>query len=188
MQTKAWHDEGFFPLSIAVNLSGRQFQHHYLPDTVAAVLEATGLAPEFLELEITESVAMRNVEISTSMMRTLRGQGVKLALDDFGVGYSSLISLKQFPISTLKIDRHFVRGIAEDPVDAAIVEAVVSMGRSLRLHVVAEGVETEGQLAVLRTCRCDGMQGFLFCRPVTADAVRPLLPRMVSGDVGSSPA
>jgi len=126
-------------------------------------------------LEITESVAMRDVEFSASVMQDLRDMGVQLSIDDFGVGHSSLIYLKKFPISTLKIDQLFVRGLTTDPNDQAIATAIITMARSMNLRVIAEGVEHEDQLAFLRACQCEGIQGYLFSKPLPPDALTELL-------------
>jgi diguanylate cyclase (GGDEF)-like protein len=170
-QNKAWQQAGHTPLRMAVNLSARQFHQHNLLEMVSAVLADTGLDPAYLELEITESVAMRDVEFSTSVMCGLREMGVQLSIDDFGVGHSSLIYLKKFPINTLKIDQLFVRGLTTDLNDQAIATAIITMARSMNLRVIAEGVESEEQLAFLRACACDGMQGYLFSKPLPADAL-----------------
>ena len=156
-------------LRIAVNLSARQFQQSNLVDMVAAVLAETGLAPELLELELTEGMLMHNVEEAVRTMLRLHAMGLRLAIDDFGTGYSSLSYLKRFPIHTLKIDRSFVRDIHTDPGDAAIVTAIVAMARSLNLEVTAEGVETAQQASFLRSLRCNLVQGFHFGRPVPAE-------------------
>jgi EAL domain-containing protein (putative c-di-GMP-specific phosphodiesterase class I) len=135
---------------------------------ILAALESSGLAPELLELELTESVVARNVQRAAKLLAVIRGLGVRLALDDFGTGYSSLAQLKRFPISTLKIDRSFVAGLPDDGEDAAITRAIIAMGRSLRMVVVAEGVETSAQQAFLQAHGCNEMQGFLFSRPLDA--------------------
>ncbi len=165
-QIRTWLDQGIMPPPIAVNLSARQFRQENLAQHVQEILEKHHLPPEYLILEITESTAMVDVEKAIAILTNLKDIGVKLALDDFGTGYSSLSYLKRLPIDQLKIDRSFVRDITTDPDDAAICIAVVGLGHNLKLSVVAEGVETEGQAQFLRENRCDEMQGFLFSRPV----------------------
>lgn len=174
-QAKAWQDAGLPPVRISVNLSARQFRQSQLPATIQAVLRETGLDPQYLELEITESDIMEHAETTITMLRELNQIGVQLAIDDFGTGYSSLSYLKQFPISTLKIDRTFVQDSVCDSNGAAIVSAMIVMAHSLRLTVVAEGVETEAELAFLSANRCDAVQGYLFCRPMPADELGELL-------------
>ena len=168
-QTKEWHDLGAGPLRVAVNLSARQFQQHDLVDMMRSVLDEVDLDPSALELEITETTAMQNADVSVEVLRALRRIGVGISIDDFGMGYSSLNYLKRFPISAVKIDRAFVNDLATDEGDAAIVSAVIGMARSLRLRVVAEGVENAAQFAFLRSRKCDEAQGFYFSRPVSAD-------------------
>jgi diguanylate cyclase (GGDEF)-like protein len=167
-QTRTWLDAGLPRLRVAVNISARQFRSPDLPQTIESILHETGLDPHDLELEITESVAMQDVELAIATLRKLKQIGVGLSIDDFGTGYSSLSYLKRFPIDRLKVDQSFVRNLTTDASDAAIVRAVITLGRSLKLKVIAEGVETKWQLEVLRRYRCDEMQGFLFSRPVPA--------------------
>ena len=174
-QARAWQLAGFPHLTMAVNLSARQFLQSDLLHQVKEALGASGLAAESLDLEITESNAMQSAELSISLLWDLKNLGVRLSMDDFGTGYSSLNYLKRFPIDRLKIDQSFVRDVTSDPDDAAIASAMIAMAHSLQLTVVAEGVETEDQLAFLRGQRCDEMQGFLFSRPVYADAFEELL-------------
>jgi diguanylate cyclase (GGDEF)-like protein/PAS domain S-box-containing protein len=164
-QMKAWHDSGFPWLRVAVNLSPRQFQDRELVSTVERVLAETGFPAPFLDLEITESTAMQNAELSLSILNRLKEMGIRISIDDFGTGYSSLSYLKRFPIDTVKIDQDFVRDLTSD--DAAIISAVISMARALNLRVIAEGVETEEQLAFLRREQCAEMQGFLYSQPLT---------------------
>ncbi len=161
---KAWADAGS-PLSVAVNLSGRQL-HPGLSYKVRAVLEDTGLDPSLLNLEITESSIMSNVEEAVEVLSAVRGLGVEVSIDDFGTGYSSLSMLRQLPIDVLKIDRTFIRDASDHPDDAALVMTIVNLAHNLRLKVVAEGVETEQQLSLLRLLRCDEYQGFLYSRPL----------------------
>ncbi len=154
---------------IAVNLSAQQWLQPHIEQQVVAALEASGLAPDLLELEITESLLMRDTDKMIDTMRRLRARGVQFAVDDFGTGYSSLSYLKRFPINQIKIDRSFVRDIPTDPDDAAIATAIIQMGKSLRLTVVAEGVETLGQLNFLREHGCDAAQGYYFSSPLSAE-------------------
>ncbi|HKR00557.1 MAG TPA: EAL domain-containing protein [Pyrinomonadaceae bacterium] len=174
-QTRRWQNIGFSNLHVAVNLSPRQFQQPDLPQLVERLLEETGLRPGCLELEVTESSVMKNTEAAISTLRELKTMGIKISIDDFGSGYSSLSYLKHLPIDVLKIDQSFVRDMTSDPKDAAIVMAVIQLAHSLQLKVVAEGVETEEQLRFLRMLRCDEMQGYLFCTPQPAEAFEQLL-------------
>lgn len=168
-QLKAWQEGGCENLRVAVNLSARQFHQCDLGEMVEAALKKTGLAPECLELEITESMLMGNVQRGIAVLQEFKKLGVRLALDDFGTGYSSLNYLKRFPVDTLKIDQSFVKRIPYDESDAAIVRAIIALARSLRLGLVAEGVETPQQLAFMRDNCCDVVQGYLFSPPVPAD-------------------
>jgi diguanylate cyclase (GGDEF)-like protein/PAS domain S-box-containing protein len=174
-QMRDWHDRGSGPIRVAVNLSARQFLQHDLVEMVRNALEETRLPASALELEITETTAMQNAEATVEVLRALRGIGVGISIDDFGMGYSSLNYLKRFPITSVKIDRAFVNDLATSDGDAAIVTAVIGMARSLRLRVVAEGVETAEQFAFLRSKECDEAQGFYFSRPGTADDVGRML-------------
>lgn len=172
----AWGQAGY-ALSIAVNLSARQFLQGNIARSVAKILQETGANPQCLELEITESMIMRNPDEAIEMMHALNGLGVKLAIDDFGTGYSSLSTLKRFPIDTLKVDRSFIQNIPNDSQDMAITEAVVQMAKSLKLAVVAEGVETEEQQVFLSELGCDYLQGYLISPPVAVGEFLPLLSR-----------
>lgn len=174
-QTRAWQKAGFRDLEIAVNLSPRQFLQADLVEAVTVALRDSQLAPECLVLEITESLLMQDVESTIATLRSLDALGVRLAIDDFGTGYSSLSYLKRFPIDQLKIDRSFVRDITTDPDDAAIVEAVIALARSLRLQVVAEGVETAAQHEFLGRSGCDDFQGYYFSTPLPAAELGRLL-------------
>ena len=165
---------GHGPLRLAVNLSARQFKQRNLLHAVAQALAETGLAAAHLELELTESMVMHDVEQATAIMANLKALGVQLSIDDFGTGYSSLAYLRRFPIDVLKIDKTFVSDITHDD-DAAIVRAIISLAHSLRLKVIAEGVETPQQLAFLRQHGCDQMQGYLFSRPLSVPAFEALL-------------
>jgi diguanylate cyclase (GGDEF)-like protein/PAS domain S-box-containing protein len=174
-QMKEWQDRGLTPRRIAINLSARQFSDRAFLDTVMRVLQDTGLDPRLLELEITESQVMRQTEGMILLLNRLAEMGVHLAIDDFGTGYSSLSYLKRLPIQMLKIDQSFIRDITVDPNDTAIVVAIINMARSLELETIAEGVETAGQLALLRSKGCRIGQGFYFSAPMGAEGLYPLL-------------
>jgi diguanylate cyclase (GGDEF)-like protein/PAS domain S-box-containing protein len=174
-QAKRWLDAGLGPLTMAVNLSPRQFRQKNLVQMVAAILAETGLPPACLELEITESTMMHRAEEAAAGLRDLHALGVQISLDDFGTGYSSLAYLHRFPVHTLKVDQSFVRDIKSDRDDAAIVSTVISLARQLKLKSLAEGVETKEQLAFLRTRGCDSFQGYLFCHPKPAAEIEALL-------------
>ncbi len=173
-QNKAWQDAGLPAVPVSVNLSMRQFLQQNLPDKVASILDRSGLRPEYLDLEITESMTM-DVQHATTCMMELTKLGVCISIDDFGTGYSSFHYLKNFPINRLKIDRSFVRDIQQDPNDAAIVAAIIAMAHNLNLQVIAEGVETEGQVEFLRKHACDEMQGFLWSPPMPAERIADML-------------
>ncbi|MFC5402716.1 putative bifunctional diguanylate cyclase/phosphodiesterase [Cohnella soli] len=166
-QMKAWQDQGFPPIVMSVNLSIRQFRQHDLSERVASVLKETGLEPQWLELEITESI-MADVAFATAMLEKLKNIGVRISIDDFGTGYSSLYYLKRFPIDKLKIDRSFVNDVLTDRNDAAIVSGISAMARNLNLKVTAEGVESAGQAAFLKEQKCQEAQGYYYSRPVPA--------------------
>ena len=177
LQNKAWQDEGLPRLRVAVNLSPRQFAHENLLQDVARVLAETGLDPAWLEFEITEGMVMRDPEHAVTLLRGLKAMGIHLSMDDFGTGYSSLSYLKRFPLDSVKIDRSFIRDIPGDGDDAAITQAIIAMAHSLRLGVIAEGVETDEQLHFLRENGCDEMQGYLFSRPLAAEQFLALMVR-----------
>jgi diguanylate cyclase (GGDEF)-like protein len=176
-QNRAWQDSGVAPLRVAVNLSARQFSQGGLVSTVADVLEESGLDPSCLELEITESLLMEDLNASLQILGELQNvaEGLRVSIDDFGTGYSSLSYLKSFPIDLLKIDQSFVRDIPGDSDDAAITAAIVGLAHSLRLGVIAEGVETEEQATFLRERGCDEAQGYYFSRPLPAGEFAELL-------------
>ena len=174
-QNQAWQDAGLPHISIAVNLSARQFRHHDLVGLVKQVLQETGLEPKYLELELTESVIMQEAVEAISTLLELKALGVQLSLDDFGTGYSSLSYLRRFPLDNLKIDRSFVKGITSNPHDTTIVKTVIALAHSLNLKVIAEGVETEEQLAFLRAHDCNEMQGYLFSKPLPPENITSLL-------------
>lgn len=167
-QNKDWQDAGYAPVRMAVNLSVRQFQEHDIAYAVKNILDETGLDAQWLELEITESMLMDRSDHSNRMLHDLNDMGVHLSIDDFGTGYSSLAYLKQLPVSTLKIDRSFVKDITTDPNDAAVVQAVVAMAHNLNLRVIAEGAETAEQVVFLHNQKCDEIQGFYFSKPVAS--------------------
>jgi diguanylate cyclase (GGDEF)-like protein/PAS domain S-box-containing protein len=174
-QNKAWQDAGLETICVSVNLSARQFREDGLVESVAEALNVMGLAPKHLELELTESIVMNSAELFITKLRALEDLGVQLSIDDFGTGYSSLSYLKRFPLHHLKIDQSFVRDIATDADDAAITSTVISLGHSLNLKVIAEGVETEEQVAFLRDHHCDEMQGYYFSKPLPAIEFASLL-------------
>ncbi len=174
-QARQWHQAGFAGLKLSVNLSSRQVQQEDIAERILAILAESGLAPQALELEITESLLMSNMEVALRLFSRLAEAGLSFSLDDFGTGYSSLYYLKRFPIAALKIDRSFVMDLHRDPDDAAIVRAILSMARDLRLRVIAEGVETAEHLQFLRDHGCDEIQGFFFSRPLPAQDFRQLL-------------
>jgi diguanylate cyclase (GGDEF)-like protein len=168
-QIKAWQDAGLKVPPVSVNLSARQFEQKNLKGAVGQILSETKVDPSLIEFEITESLLMNDPEGAARTLHDLKESGVKLSMDDFGTGYSSLGYLKRFPIDTLKIDRTFVRDISTDADDATLTRAIINLAQNLRLNVVAEGVETEAQLAFLCLNGCDEMQGYLFARPTTAE-------------------
>ncbi|HEO65391.1 MAG TPA: EAL domain-containing protein, partial [Spirochaetes bacterium] len=170
VQNKAWQNEGFESIPIAINLSARQFQQSNLLELINKTLIETGLSSDYLELELTESMLV-NVDRATSLLHSLKEIGVKISIDDFGTGYSSLNYLKRFPIDTLKIDQSFVKDIVTDQDDAAITKAIIAMGHSLRLDVIAEGVETKEQLAFLREHQCNKVQGYFYSRPLPSEGI-----------------
>jgi len=175
LQVRAWTQAGLSPITVAVNTSALEFRAKGFLEGIRAILEETGLEPCYLELELTESVLMRDADFTHSMLHELADLGVKLAIDDFGTGYSSLSYLRQFPIDTLKIDQSFVNQMTSSPDDASIVSAVISMSKSLNQRVIAEGVETPEQYAFLLAQDCDEGQGYYFGRPVAAEALATLL-------------
>ncbi|MFP5247548.1 MAG: putative bifunctional diguanylate cyclase/phosphodiesterase, partial [Thermoanaerobaculia bacterium] len=174
-QLRRWHVEGLTTLRMAVNISAVQLQQPDLVSIVRSALEENGLRPEMLQLEITESAAMQNFEMTMKALRDLRAMGVGVAIDDFGTGQSSLTYLKHFPIDTVKIDKEFLRDVTADETAAAIVSYVINLAHTLQLRVVAEGVETEEQYTFLRHYACDLMQGYLFSKPLPASDVLPFL-------------
>ncbi len=180
LQNKAWLEAGFFELRVAVNLSVRQFQQSNFVEMVARILAETGLEPRFLELEITESTAMQDIELCGKILTELNAMGIRLSMDDFGTGYSSLSYLKMFPFDSIKIDKSFAGDLTGDRCDAAIAKAAIAIGRGLNLQVVAEGVETPEQLACLKALQCEEMQGFFFSPPLSVQDATALLQGAVS--------
>jgi diguanylate cyclase (GGDEF)-like protein/PAS domain S-box-containing protein len=174
-QNKAWQDAGLKPAVVAVNVSPRQFRRDDLVQTITEVLEQTKLEPRWLEIEITENMVMHDGEHMVEMLRAIKRLGVQIAVDDFGTGYSSLSYLKRFPVDRLKVDRSFVQDMANDADSAAIVRTIIALGHNLGLKVVAEGVETEEQIAFLADNACDELQGYYFSKPVSGWRFRKLL-------------
>ena len=189
-QARKWQDEGLPTVSVAVNVSAVQFRQEGFRKLIDRVLRETGLAPEYLELELTESLLLSNADVTLSVLRGLKAMGLKLAIDDFGTGYSSFSYLKHFPVSKLKIDRSFVREVAANPDDAAITTAIISMAKSLNLKVIAEGVEDEAQMSFLRAHQCDEIQGYYFSKPLApeeaADKLRGSAVQALSASHGAS--
>ena len=165
-QAREWQLTGAAPIVMSVNLSSLQFRRDDLADTVRNALQASGLAPEYLELELTESVLAQNVEQASRTVNRLKEAGVRFSIDDFGTGYSSLAYLKRFRMDVLKIDRSFISSMLDNADDAAIVQTIVALAHAMRMHVVAEGVETLAQADLLRTLDCDQVQGYYFSHPV----------------------
>jgi diguanylate cyclase (GGDEF)-like protein/PAS domain S-box-containing protein len=170
-QARKWQDEGLPAVTVAVNVSAVQFRQEDFCELVRKILRETGLAPQYLELELTESLLLTNADVTLSVIQELKAIGVTLAIDDFGTGYSSFSYLRQFQVSKLKIDRSFIRDVTLNPDDAAITAAIISMAKSLNLRVIAEGVEDEAQMTFLRVNRCDEIQGYYFSKPLAVDNV-----------------
>jgi EAL domain-containing protein (putative c-di-GMP-specific phosphodiesterase class I) len=183
LQAQAWLHAGLPPITMAVNTSALEFRAGDFLENLRTVLQETQLAPHYLEIELTESVLIRDAEAAESVLHAIAKLGVKLAIDDFGTGYSSLSYLKRFPIDTLKIDKSFVHQMTSNADDASIVKAVISMGKSLRQRIIAEGVETPEQHAGLLALQCDEGQGYFFSRPVTAGAIATLLQSSPAGSL-----
>jgi EAL domain-containing protein (putative c-di-GMP-specific phosphodiesterase class I) len=174
-QARAWGKAGLSLQSIAVNVSAIEFRGDSFLENVFTVLTQTGLDPTCLELELTETVLMKRADSIASILKTFRASGVRIAIDDFGTGYSSLSYLRKFPIDALKIDQSFMRQISAAPNETVIVSAIISLGRSLNLRVIGEGVETAEELAFLQAHQCDAAQGFFFSKPVPASQFAKLL-------------
>ncbi|CAM2005052.1 two-component system response regulator [Acanthopleuribacter pedis] len=183
-----WRRAGLPPITVAVNLSGRQFMHQNVVKVIEEALQRTGLPPEFLEVEITESLLMRNVDEAIAILKQLREKGITIAIDDFGTGYSSLAYLTKFPVDILKIDGSFIFKILEDEGSLTIVSAIIAMAQKLGLKVIAEGVEDPAQLHVLRELGCDVVQGYLLCRPAPPDDLHSLLQPNYFADIDNQPA
>jgi EAL domain-containing protein (putative c-di-GMP-specific phosphodiesterase class I) len=174
-QNRAWQDAGLPPMTMCVNVSARQFRERNLIQSVVSALSESGLEAKYLELELTESMIMQDIDQAVATMRHLNGLGVQLSIDDFGTGYSSLSALKTFPVGRLKIDKSFINDLSSNENDRAVAGAVISLGQKLNLRVIAEGVETDAQIAFLRDNNCDEMQGYLFSKPLPASDVEKLL-------------
>jgi EAL domain-containing protein (putative c-di-GMP-specific phosphodiesterase class I)/CheY-like chemotaxis protein len=187
-QAQQWQEEGLPPVTVAVNVSAIQFRQEGFCGVIRNVLRDTGLAPQYLELELTESLLLANADLMLSVIQELKAMGLTLAIDDFGTGYSSFAYLRQFRVNKVKIDRSFIRDVALNPDDAAITAAIISMAKSLRLKVIAEGVEDEAQMSFLLAHHCDEIQGYYFSRPLAVDRVAEQLrgnspdPRKLAGD------
>ncbi|MDQ2100797.1 MAG: EAL domain-containing protein [Tychonema bourrellyi B0820] len=174
LQNRAWQLMGLPPMRVAVNLSARQFQQNNTVKTIAQILSETGLDAEYLEIEITETIAMTDVNFTVSVLQQLQQMGIHISLDDFGTGYSSLWSLKHLPLNSLKIDRSFVADLMSGSSGAAIVKMAIALGQGLNLQVIAEGVETPEQLEFLHSLQCDMAQGYFFSKPISAAAIEQL--------------
>jgi len=174
-QSLAWRRAGLEPMKIAVNLSARQFAQENILENILNILDEAKLAPEWIELEITETTIMQNLNQAVRTLRAMQDAGFHLSMDDFGTGYSSMSYLKKFPLDTLKIDQSFVAGMGQNPTDAAITQAIIALAKSLHLHTIAEGVETQAQLDLLKAQGCEQVQGYLVSRPLPAEALGPFL-------------
>jgi EAL domain-containing protein (putative c-di-GMP-specific phosphodiesterase class I) len=174
-QVQHWHESGYSKLRVAVNISIQQFEQDDLIKSVSTALASAGLAGKYLELEITESQSLSDIEGTIGILQAIKTQGVKWAIDDFGTGYSSLSYLKQLPVDVLKIDKSFIHGISENSCDSGIVSSIISIGHVLNLEVIAEGIETQAQLAMLKSQSCDGFQGFYYSPPLPVDDMSRLL-------------
>jgi EAL domain-containing protein (putative c-di-GMP-specific phosphodiesterase class I) len=182
-QAREWQAAGLPFKRISVNVSAAEFRDKAFVERVATILTETGLDPRYLDLELTEGVLMANAEFSGATLQALKAMGIHLAVDDFGTGYSSLSYLHQFPIDILKIDQSFVRHITSDPDDSPIVSAIIDMGKNLKQRVIAEGIETQEQLAFLQARHCAEGQGYLFSQPLPASEFGRLLERFVADTV-----
>jgi EAL domain-containing protein (putative c-di-GMP-specific phosphodiesterase class I) len=174
-QNKTWQSSGLPPLTISVNMSVKQFQHEKFLATISNAIKNTSLDPRYLELEITENILLQDAEKTIKMLNELKDMGIRLAMDDFGTGYSSFNYLIRFPLDIIKIDMSFIKNITEQAEHAAVVEAIISMSHSLNLKVVAEGVETQQQLDLLREFGCDEIQGYYYSRPLPSKEFTELL-------------
>ena len=174
-QYQRWRQAGFPNLRLAVNLSAHQFHRSHLVRSIVQILKASGLDPQYLELEVTESAAMDDVSAAIETLKELSNAGMQIAMDDFGTGYSSLSVLKHFPLDTIKIDRSFVMDLVESPSDAAIASTIIALAKGLNFKVLAEGIETPEQVAVLSDMGCDYAQGYWFSRPLTVQKINEML-------------
>jgi EAL domain-containing protein (putative c-di-GMP-specific phosphodiesterase class I) len=174
-QNKAWQDAGLPPMTVCINVSARQFREKNLIDRVVDALKESGLEARYLELEVTESLIMQDFELAVATMNGLQQLGVQISIDDFGTGYSSLSALKTFPVARLKIDKSFINDLATDENDQAVTGAVISLGQKMNLRVLAEGVETEDQIAFLRKNNCDEVQGNYFSKPLPVGDIGKLI-------------
>jgi EAL domain-containing protein (putative c-di-GMP-specific phosphodiesterase class I) len=181
-QSRHWQDEGLPPVTISINISPRQFMSRRLVSTLLSIVRETGADPRHIELEITETMIMRNVEQSIETLTQLRSVGMQVAVDDFGVGYSSLGQLTRLPATSMKIDRSFIMNVPGDASSGSITEAIIAMAKRLKLRVIAEGVETRAQLDFLRANHCEAFQGYLFSRPVTALEATAMLRAQAAAD------
>lgn len=188
IQGRLWQQAGLPPVRVAVNVSTWQVRQPDFVDRVEAILDESGFDPRLLELEITESAVMDNVQEAVRILSIFQQRGISLAIDDFGTGYSSLSSLQRLPLSKLKIDRCFIREVTSNPNDAALTSSVIALGRTMGLGVVAEGVETEEQLLFLREKDCAQVQGYLFSKPLPAREVEALFERSFGSAVAESPS
>jgi len=174
LQNRLWQKEGLDQVRVAVNISGRQLQNPDFETTIDKALKKSGLEPKYLDLELTESIMMQKIEITEKVLQKLKTKGIRLSIDDFGIGYSSLSKLKRFTINTLKIDRSFVSDVTKSVDAKSIIAAIIAMAHSLKLDVLAEGVETQAQLDCLIKKGCDMAQGFFISRPIPAEKVKAL--------------
>jgi EAL domain-containing protein (putative c-di-GMP-specific phosphodiesterase class I) len=176
-QLQVWHEMGVWEegMKLSINISPRQFRRQAFVDDVAKILHHIPIPEKSLDMEITEGVVIHNVEEAISTLTTLTSMGISFSLDDFGTGYSSISYLKRLPVSTLKIDRSFIRDISYDRSDRVLVETIITMGRLLDLNVIAEGVEDKEQVEILKGFNCDSYQGFLFCKPLMVEEFQQLL-------------
>ncbi len=181
LQGRRWQQAGQPPVSMAVNISPWQLRQSGFVEKVEGIIAETGIDPRLLELEVTETAVMDNVQEAVRILSRLRNRGVAVAMDDFGTGYSSLGSLQSLPLSKLKIDRSFVRDVTSNPNDAALTSSIIALGCALGLNVIAEGVETPEQLSFLQQKNCAQVQGYLFSRPLPAAEVEPLLRHSFAG-------
>lgn len=175
LQNKAWQDEGFAPVRVAVNVSGRQFKQKDFVETVMKALTKARLKPKYLELELTENIILQNEDVMIHQIQRLKALGVSIALDDFGMGYSSITHLKTIPVDRIKIDKSFIRHMRDNKSDAAIVRALITLAAGLNLQVLAEGVESLQELQLLLEEECNEIQGFYYAEPLPVDEVRNFL-------------